>query len=347
MGSLHLRLAWISHQKRVQQVQVAVKLVNSYMGWFAREISGDWLHLVGELHMKMQEPIPVLPPPSTGTAFVVEAGNVVNYLVRLDMNCPNTRNALAMDKYGSLLASMGRVFGETRFAVLVCLATRSREDSGVDVLEDEYNLTRKMQTAGFQSNVKIHQELLPPAAEVDTNYLQRDAFATYKVFMLQPDVRTAFSENKWCGSTALLQGKVSAAHTPCGSDLMMVTNDADALEYKERLRIIASTRAAQRGIECNERLLKDLFDGVMSLPTDMVEVIDLHSFNGDFGMALVKMRGSGALKCRVRHWLTEISPGKNGTQTQYAAKRHGLVFTIISIFDVMRASPFKSQYLMW
>ncbi len=44
MGSLYLRLAWISHQKHVQRVQVAVKLVNSYMGWFAPEISGDWLH---------------------------------------------------------------------------------------------------------------------------------------------------------------------------------------------------------------------------------------------------------------------------------------------------------------
>ena len=37
------------------------------------------------------------------------------------------------------LASMGKVLGEAKFAVLVCMPTRSKEDSGVDPLEDEYN----------------------------------------------------------------------------------------------------------------------------------------------------------------------------------------------------------------
>ena len=105
---------------------------------------------------------------------MVEAGNVVNYLVRLDIVQAQEMH-FVMDKYGSLLASvMGRVFGETRFAVLVCLATCSREDSGVDVLEDEYNLTRKMQGAGFRSNANIHQELLDGDGEStdseDCNY---------------------------------------------------------------------------------------------------------------------------------------------------------------------------------
>ena len=320
--AMYLRLSWISHQKRVQQVQVAVNLVNSHLEWFAPVISKDWPHLVGDLHAAMQtSPVPLLPPPSTGTSFVVDPLASTYYLVRLDLNCPNSRNALVMDKYGPLLASMGKVFGETKFAVLVCMPTRSKEDSGVDPLEDEYNATKKLTGAGFVTHAKIFQELIPPAAESDTNVLHRDAFAYYKVFFLQPDLRTAFSENKWCQSNALLQGKVSAAHTPAGAELLTVTPSADLSEYRERMRVVAATRAAQRGVECNECLVKDLLQGVTTSAHDVVEIVDLHSFNGDLGMALLKLRAAASLKCRVRHWLTEIPSGKNGTATKYASKR--------------------------
>eukprot|EP00435_Cladocopium_sp_Y103_P020024 s1310_g4.t2 len=53
------------------------------------------------------------------------------------MNVPQARNALVIDKYGPLLATLARVHGPSNFLAVVVLASRPKEDSTTDVLEDE------------------------------------------------------------------------------------------------------------------------------------------------------------------------------------------------------------------
>lgn len=68
-------------------------------------------------------------------------------------------------------------------------------------------------------------------------------------------------------------------------------------------------------------LVKDLLSGVAT-SSDIVEIVDLHPWNGDLAMALCKLRMSSKLKPRVRCWMVGIQ-GKNGPQSAFAVKRLG------------------------
>ena len=114
---------------------------------------------------------------------------------------------------------------------------------------------------------------------------------------------------------------MTGATAPPSSDLFLVNATAEQSEYRERLRIVAATRAAQRGIDASEGLIKDLLDGVVNAQ-DTVEMIDLNAYNGDFEMAALRLKMAGGLKCKVRCIMVEI-PGKNGSQSKFAMKRHG------------------------
>ena len=92
--------------------------------------------------------------------------------------------------------------------VVVVLASRPKEDSTGDVLEDEVTITRKLAQHGFLSNMKVIQELQPHAEMADFNYLQRDTFVTYKLFWMNESLKHAFTENRWCRSAAVNFGKV-------------------------------------------------------------------------------------------------------------------------------------------
>lgn len=102
-----------------------------------------------------------------------------------------------------------------------------------------------------------------------------------------------------------------------------MTSSAEASEYKERLRIVASTRAAQRGVECSEVCLRDLLNGVAG-SSDVVDIVDLHPYNGDLAMACCKLRMASALKPRLRCWMVDIA-GKHGTHSSFAVKRQSSI----------------------
>ena len=194
--------------KRNVQVGIAQKLVETYTGWFFPEVVSDWNSLVGDIQNRMGTPLPTLPPPATASAFAVDPLAQTYALARLDLNTPLARNALVIDRYGPLLSTLARVHGANQFVVVVVLASRPKEDSTGDVLEDEVLITRKLAQHGFLSNMKVMQELQPHAEMADFNYLQRDTFITYKLFWMSESLKQAFTENRWCRSAAVLSGKV-------------------------------------------------------------------------------------------------------------------------------------------
>ncbi|CAK9033449.1 unnamed protein product, partial [Durusdinium trenchii] len=202
------KLGWLAHQKRIQQVSVAQRLVQQHMEWCFPQLQTDWSALVGDLQQGIMKPVPTLPPPSVGSAYQSDKAIGLT-LARLDMNVPMARNALVVEKYGPLLATLARVHGASNFAVLVVLASRPKEDSTTDVLEDEVVITRKLSQCGFGANIKIIQELSPSAELIDANYLQRDTHVTYKLFMMHDNLKVAFAENKWCASSAVLTAKIT------------------------------------------------------------------------------------------------------------------------------------------
>lgn len=114
----------------------------------------------------------------------------------------------------------------------------------------------------------------------------------------------------------------SGATCPPSTELFNVQATAESSEHKERLRVVAATRAAQRGIESSENLVRDLLAGTVGM-TEAVEIFDLHPHNGDMAMAICKLRSAGSLKSKLRYWMLEV-PGKNGTSSAFALKRHGL-----------------------
>ena len=207
-GLLQDKLAWMAHMKRNVQVGIAQKLVETYTGWFFPEVVSDWNSLVCDIQNRMGTPLPTLPPPATASAFAVDPLAQTYALARLDLNTPLARNALVIDRYGPLLSTLARVHGANQFVVVVVLASRPKEDSTGDVLEDEVLITRKLAQHGFLSNMKVMQELQPHAEMADFNYLQRDTFITYKLFWMSESLKQAFTENRWCRSAAVLSGKV-------------------------------------------------------------------------------------------------------------------------------------------
>ena len=212
------KLGWLAHQKRIQQVSVAQRLVQQHMEWCFPQLQTDWSALVGDLQQGIMKPVPTLPPPSVGSAYQSDKAIGLT-LARLDMNVPMARNALVVEKYGPLLATLARVHGASNFAVLVVLASRPKEDSTTDVLEDEVVITRKLSQCGFGANIKIIQELSPSAELIDANYLQRDTHVTYKLFMMHDNLKVAFAENKWCASSAVLTAKITGAAVTCSIGL--------------------------------------------------------------------------------------------------------------------------------
>lgn len=124
---------------------------------------------------------------------------------------------------------------------------------------------------------------------------------------------------------------MTGATSPPSAELFLVNATAEQSEYRERLRVVASTRAAQRGVDASEGLIKDLLDGVVNAQ-DTVEMIDLNAYNGDFEMAVLKLKMAGGLKCKVRCFVVEV-PGKNGTQSKFAMKRQVGLIMVKSQFN--------------
>jgi hypothetical protein len=183
--------------------------------WFYPEVESDWSSLVGDIQQRMQSPVPTVPP-TGANAFEGSASNNL-MMVRLDMNVPMTRNALIIEKYGPLLATMGRVHGAQNFVVVVLLASRPKEDSTCDILEDEVTLTRKLAQHGLTTNLKLIQELTPSQELVEANILQKDTHVVYKLFFMHDSLKIAFGENKWCSSMAVLNAKVTGQAVQQGS----------------------------------------------------------------------------------------------------------------------------------
>lgn len=203
------KLSWISHTKRIQQVHVAQRLVRSHLEWFFPELSTDWGSLVGDLQQAMKKTLPILPPPQTGNAFAVDGSSTNLVLARIDLNVPQARNALIVEKYAPLVATLARVHGAANFACLVVLASRPKEDSATDVLDDEVLITRKMSQNGLPVHLKLIQEMVPNQEMVDANWLQKDTHCVYKLFMMHDTLKAAFQDNKWCSSAAVLNAKIA------------------------------------------------------------------------------------------------------------------------------------------
>lgn len=203
------KLSWISHTKRIQQVHVAQRLVGGHLEWFFPELSTDWGSLVGDLQQAMKKPMPILPPPQTGNAFAVDGSSTNLVLVRIDLNVPQARNALVVEKYAPLVATLARVHGAANFACLVVLASRPKEDSATDVLDDEVLITRKMSQNGLSVHLKLIQEMTPNQELSDANWLQKDTHCVYKLFLMHNSVKDAFENNRWCASAAVLNAKLS------------------------------------------------------------------------------------------------------------------------------------------
>lgn len=125
------------------------------------------------------------------------------------------------------------------------------------------------------------------------------------------------------------QGKVPAAPMPPDSELLAVQPSAADSETRERLRIIAATRACQRGVESHEQLLMALLTGLPAKAQDYVDVLDVHGHAGDFALATVHLRTAGKLPCRVRHFLVNIEGVRTGVDSTFAVKRPDLIWQLI------------------
>ena len=220
-------------------------------------------------------------------------------------------------RYAPFVSQIAKIIDANRLAVLAVMPARGKEDSGGDGSEDEFQLTKKLATLGFNASVKIHQELTDDSNQT---VLNRDPFVMYKVYFPNTSLKQAFVENLWCNSSAIRFGRVPSARLVQDSELHSVQTDASTSEDRERMRIVAATRAAQRGIGASESLLTSLAQGLTDNPLSELQVIDLHAHNGDTAVAICKLRAEGKITCRLLYLSVSLD-GKNGVSNEYTLKR--------------------------
>ena len=144
------------------------------------------------------------------------------------------------------------------------------------------------------------------------------------------------AENHWLASEGLKTGRIPGAAALADGDMVQVLAPDLTSEHRDRLRIIAATRAAQRGVPAAEKLIEALLSGKDFLGAlDTVTICDLHPYSGEFNIALMRMRAASTLPCRVR--LVNINlAGKNGLDADYAIKRtisHESKFVLILLLN--------------
>ena len=84
---------------------------------------------------------------------------------------------------------------------------------------------------------------------------------TYKFFFHHNSLKETMAENHWLGSEGLKTGRIPGAAALADSDMVQVLAPDLTSEHRDRLRIIAATRAAQRGIPAAEKLIEALLSG--------------------------------------------------------------------------------------
>ena len=150
--SLADHIDWLRHMKRLVEAGKAEQLVKRYTDLFFPVFEpAQWDELAGAyaLMSKMQLPF--------------QAADAKPYtIVVLDFNVPNTRDALVLKKLIAAVANLIKTTDVSRSMVFAFLATRPKEDSLDDLLEDEATLVKSMRGHGLKVTQRIRMALNPP-----------------------------------------------------------------------------------------------------------------------------------------------------------------------------------------
>lgn len=63
-----------------------------------------------------------------------------------------------------MLSAISKIVGPNNFLALCVLPSRAKEDSGADAVEEEYQLSKKMASAGFLAHARVYQDCLQDSA---------------------------------------------------------------------------------------------------------------------------------------------------------------------------------------
>ena len=232
--------------------------------------------------------------------------------------------------------------GVENCTVLAVFATRSREDSEIDPLEDELDFIKAMRVGGFKKQLNFQMPLSNPVEEClgstqnmllhmflscirSTNQQQWDYWMKGRLMMWGDNT----DNNHFVQASELARtGKLPEAALT--SEICAITGNAQETERHDAMRICAATRSAQKGAGVWQTVYRALLTTSKALPAgsqpllrpiDEVIIMDIHVHSGDhaLGSAMMLSEGGPAL----RHIMARFKDKKSFQATEWSQKRTG------------------------
>ena len=254
------------------------------------------------------------------------------------------------------------VTGVEQSVVLVTMASRSKEESQTDPLEDFVDFCRSMKNAGFGAQIPWSQSLNVPGEEClglgqvtvtgdlevtltgdrcdfasfpdlrSYTQLQWDFSANGRLFFLYNDLDSAVAENHFASLSELGRtGRAPNATLISTQDMVTIGTAADS--ERVTVRYMPSTRSAQKGTDASFQLYKSLLStsklrkphltGLLK-PNDEVHMVDLHAHVGDHCLATMLMKDEVPTGVTIKHFIVQLATLKSSVQSaEWCSKRLG------------------------
>ena len=231
-------------------------------------------------------------------------------VIPMDFNTPNARDALVMGKVAKAVQNLTVTQVSNHCVVLAIMATRSKEDTTDDPMDDEKKLSDEMRKAGFGFQQRIRMVLSPPNEE-QLSASNWDFWQDGRLMCQCKDDKDAIGNFWFSGSelarTTRVQGILSTISNA------EVVNISEATEEIPDKTVNPNLRAAQRGVEANGIIIQQLLTKSRLQNSsrvnnwlnenDIVDFVEVHPHSGDRTVALVKMMKQGPCPCPLRNFL--------------------------------------------
>ena len=318
-------LEWAALQEDLMQARTMEALVQEYQRHYFPLLDVPvWDDLPSQVANLLQRPVPVV----NGAA---DAKGNRWLVVRLDLNCPNARNASKMPGMCKSIATSMQMVSASRSVLLAYMATRPKQDSVTDPIEDEVTFMRALKKVGIGAQQRFRMQLDPaePNASGDTS----DWWIDGRLGYLYPDDNVAtgkdpavdpnpFRMRSTLGHATRI---LVTATLPKAADLVHV---AAASDDNPRHPTVVE-KSAQRGVYASELALKAILqpsriaeDQKMPWiqPKDVVYVLDITPYCGEAAIATATTKADYAahlVHASVEHPYTNVKAG------QFAMERLG------------------------
>ena len=228
-------------------------------------------------------------------------------VILMDFNTPNARDALVVGKVAKAVQNLTVTQGANQCVVLAIMATRAKEDTNDDPMDDEKKLSDEMRKAGFGFQQRIRMALSPPN-EDQISAANWDFWQDGRLMYQCKDEKDAIGNFWFHGSELARTTRVHGVLTTISN--AEVVNITDATEEIPDKSVTPKIRAAQRGVEANGIIIQQLMmksrlqnRALWLNENDIVDFVEVHPHNGDRTVALVKMMKQGSCPCGMRNFL--------------------------------------------